>query len=323
MKPMIAATGRWVMAKIVEKAVDPTTVVKQLAPSKLLELTNILVATDFSSASDRALDYALSLARRYDSRIILAHVIPSTTDINLSPEMTIDNRETGIGAAEEEMGQILVSGRLRGVSHETVIEEGKLWPTLEALIAKYQADLVVVGSHKATQLRKVVLGSGAEEIFRQASCPVLIVGPAFEKQAPKEVEFKNIVLATDFGGAAEREAALAFSLAQEFDANVTLLHVVSSLEAYSETDLALTTQAISHELAQLVPPGSEFWCKPDIRVEIGEPEQETLKVAREKKADLLVIGAKRKKGVAAGHGLSSIAYRLVGGAPCPVLTVRS
>lgn len=290
---------------------------------KLVEFSSILVGTDFSPASDRALDYALSLARRYDARIILAHIITAGTDTMLAPEIAANTRETTFSAAQEEMGQFLVSGKLRGVRHETVIEEGALWPTLEELINRYQADLVVVGTHRIAGLKKMFLGSAAEQIFRQAKCPVLTVGPAVEGAAPNEGEFKHILFATDFGTGAEREAAYAFSLAQEHEANVTLLHVVSRVEDYSEPGLAMKTEAISHQLAELIPAGSELWCKPDIRMQIGEPVHEILQAARNIKADLLVIGARHKKGLAAGHVLQTVAYRLAGAAPCPVLTIRS
>jgi hypothetical protein len=53
--------------------------------SKMVQLTNILVGTDFSPASERALDYALSLARRYEARIFLAHVITSDADVMMAP----------------------------------------------------------------------------------------------------------------------------------------------------------------------------------------------------------------------------------------------
>lgn len=290
---------------------------------KLVEVTNILVGTDFSPASDRALDYALSLARRYDARIILAHAITVGADAMLAPEIAANTRQTIFSAAQEQMGQVLVSGILRGVRHETVIEEGALWPTLEALITRYHVDLVVVGTHNLKGLKKMLLGSGAEQIFRQAKCPVLTVGPAAESGAPREGEFKRILFATDFGAGAEREAAFAFSLAQEHEANVTLLHVVSRVEDNSELGLALKNKAVSHELAELIPAGSEAWCKPEIRMRVGEPVNEILKAAKDVKADLIVIGAKHKRGLGAGHALRTVAYQLAGTAPCPVLTVRS
>lgn len=312
--PLTAGSFRGdVMEKIEEKVLA----------NKMVELANILVGTDFSPASDRALRYALSLARRYDSRIYLTHIVTAEANVMLAPDMITMARQTAFHGAEEEMGEILISGQLRGVPHETIVEEGPLWPTMEALIAKHKIDLVVIGTHGMGSVRKMFIGSGAEEIFRQAKCPVLTVGPAVAGETPQEVDFKNILFATDFGIGAEREAAYAFSLAQEHGANLTLLHVVPHAEDYSEEGLTLKREAIFHELAELVPAGSDAWCKPAFRMRLGEPVEEILNTARETKADLIVIGAKRRKGFSAGHVPKTVAYRVVSGAPCPVLTVRS
>lgn len=296
---------------------------EQVQANRLVDLKTILVTTDFSTVSDRALDYAISLARRYESRIVLAHIVASGGDVYLAPEMAAATHESGFSIAQEQMGQVLISGKLRDVKHETVIEQGPFWPMLEPLIARYEADLVVVGTHNVKGLEKFFLGSVAEQIFRQTKRPVLTVGPAVQGKTLPEVEFKNILFATDFGVGAEREAAFAFSLAQEHGANLTMLHVVPHAEDYSKEGLALKRDAIFRELAELVPIGSEFWCKPEFRMRLGEPVREIIEVARDMNADMVVMGAKKQLGLAAGHSLNTVAYRVVAAAPCPVLTVRS
>ena len=291
--------------------------------SKLVKLDKILVGTDFFSASDRALEYALSLARHYEAKIVLAHVITSDASVMLAPQLMATTHEKAVRDAQERMGQILISGRLRDVPHEMLIEQGALWPTMQTLIEKQQIDLVIVGTNGAGSLQKILIGSSAEEIFRQAKCPVLTIGPIIKDEMPREVEFKNILFATDFGLGAEREAAYAFSIAEENQANLTLLHVVEHAEDYSEQGLALKREAITRELGELVPPGGELWCKLHFRMKLGKPVEEILEAAKEMKADLIVIGAKRGKALVAGHVPRTVAYRVVCGAPCPVLTVRS
>lgn len=300
------------------------TLESKLAPeSKMVKLENILVGTDFSAGSERALEYAVSLARRYEAKIFVVHVMTSDANVMLAPEMMASTHETMLRDAQERMGEILESGRLRGVAHETLIEHGLLWPIMETLIGKHQIDLVVVGTNGIGGLQKVILGSVAEEIYRQSKCAVLTVGPAIREATRGELEFKNILFATDFGLGAERGAAYAFSFAQENEARLILLHVVRHAEDYSEQGLTFKEKAIRHELAELVPAGGEEWCKPEFQMRLGEPVEEILNVAREMKADLIVIGAKRGKGLAAGHVPRTTSYRVVCGAPCPVLTVRS
>jgi len=294
---------------------------EKIESSKRVLLTKILVTTDFSEVSDRALDYAISLARRYDARIYLAHVITPDPFQFAEPQLAQATYEKVRQAAEEGITDILISGKLRGVPHEVLMEEGNVWPTLDKLINEHEIDLVVVGTHGRGKVQKILIGSVAEEIFRQADCAVLTVGPGVKGAAAKEIELKSILFATDFGPGAEKAAAHAFSLAQEHDARVTLLHVIESAAAYTEESVARQREINVVRMKQLMPPGSENWCKPEFRVTFGSAVEEILIAARESKADLVVMGAKARRSLA-GHVPLTIAYNVVTKAACPVLTVR-
>jgi hypothetical protein len=117
--------------------------------------------------------------------------------------------------ADKGFRELLKSGRLMALPYKVVIQEGSLWPAIEKLIKKFDIDLLVVGTRGIGAARKVLLGSGAEEIFRNARVPVLTVGPSTGKEPQYELEFRNILFATDFGRSAESEAEYAFSLAKE------------------------------------------------------------------------------------------------------------
>ena len=289
--------------------------------TKRILLTKILVTTDFSAVSDRALDYAIALARRYDARIYLAHVITPDPFQFAEPQLAQATYEKVRQAAEEGITDILISGKLRGVPHEVLMEEGNVWPTVEKLIAEHEIDLVVVGTHGRGKVQKILIGSVAEEIFRQADCAVLTVGPAVRGEMAKEVDLKSILFATDFGPGAEKAAAHAFSLAQEHDAHVTLLHVIESTAAYTEESVARQREINVVRMKQLMPPGSENWCKPEFRVTFGTAVEEILVAIRESRADLVVMGAKARRSLA-GHIPLTVAYNVVTKATCPVLTVR-
>jgi nucleotide-binding universal stress UspA family protein len=293
----------------------------KIESSKRVLLTKILVTTDFSEVSDRALDYAIALARRYDARIYLAHVITPDPFQFAEPQLAQATYEKVRQAAEEGITDILISGKLRGVPHEVLMEEGNVWPTLDKLITEHEIDLVVVGTHGRGKVQKILIGSVAEEIFRQADCAVLTVGPGVKGDTAREIELKSILFATDFGPGAEKAAAHAFSLAQEHDARITLLHVIESAAAYTEESVARQREINVVRMKQLMPAGSENWCKPEFRVTFGSAVEEILIAAREAKADLVVMGAKARRSLA-GHVPLTIAYNVVTKAGCPVLTVR-
>lgn len=295
---------------------------KQALANKMIQLAKILVATDFSPESMRALDYAESLARRYNSHVYLIHVISVDAYPLAAPEVTVGLANTQRREAENRVQEMLFSGRLRDVPHEVLIEEGALWPTLDRIIQKNDIDLVVVGTHGMGTVQKLVIGSSAEQIFRHSTRPVLTVGPAVDGGEEPKAVFKHILFATDFGLGSDREAAYAFSLGQEHEATVTMLHVVRHLEDHSEKGLALKREAITHQLQELVPSGGDVWCQTQLRMEIGDPAEEILRIAQETKADLIVMGAKASAG-RSGHVPGTKAYKVVSQAHCPVLTVKS
>jgi nucleotide-binding universal stress UspA family protein len=292
-----------------------------LEATKRISLTKILVATDFSEVSDRALGYAIALARRYDARIYLAHVITPDPFQFAEPQLAQATYEKVRQAAEEGITDILISGKLRGLPHEVLLEEGNVWPTLEKLIIEHEIDLVVAGTHGRGKVQKILIGSVAEEIFRQADTAVLTVGPSVKGDPQREIDLKHILFATDFGPGAQKAAAHAFSLAQEHNATLTLLHVIESAAAYTEESVARQREINSVRMRQLMPNGTEDWCKPEFRVTFGSAVEEILIAARESKADLIVMGAKPRRSLA-GHVPLTIAYNVVTKATCPVLTVR-
>src|SRR5207244_7706673 len=86
-------------------------------------------------------------------------------------------------------------------------------------------------------LKKLVLGSGAEQIFRQADCPVLTVGPNVEVPAGDAAAFRHIVFATDFSAGSLHALPYALSLAEENEATLTFLHVMAMVLPQQQVDV--------------------------------------------------------------------------------------
>ncbi len=289
---------------------------------KAVSLARIMVATDFTDNSDRALEYAVSLARHYGSELYLTHVVTLGGYPMMAPELIMEEEYKGRTAAVTAFRKVSDSGRLSDVTHHFIIEEGSLWPTVEDLLKKYEIDMLILGTHAPKGVEKMLLGSAAEEMFRKAQIPVMTIGPAACEEPLYEAEFKNILFATDFGPGAEREAAFAFSLAEEHRARLTFFNVVPYAEDYSVESVREKREAITKELKELVPVTNERKCKVEFEMVSGEPVEEILRWAHISKADLIVMGAKTRKGLA-GHVLGSKAYKVICGSKCPVVTFRS
>src|SRR5260370_6852596 len=179
------------------QTIQPTQgLLKEVKGETKIWLTNIMVLTDFSAVSDLAVEYALALARRYDARLYVTHM--SSPDAYMRAEhglAELTYQQMG-QAAEQSIADILISGKLRGVPHEVLLYEGALWPTVERLIEVQEIDLVVTGTHGRGDMKKVVIGSVAEEGFRQAGCTGLTVGPQGREQPPQGRGLKCVFFAS-------------------------------------------------------------------------------------------------------------------------------
>ena len=163
------------------------------------------------------------------------------------------------------------------------------------LAEDWKIDLVITGTHGRGKVQKLVIGSVAEEIFRKSDCAVLTVGPKVPTGLDKkEVELNHILFATDFGPGAEKAAAYAFSLAQEHNATLTLLHVIETAAAHTEESVARLREINVIRMHKMLPEGSENWCHPEFRARFGAAVEEILISALETKADLIVMGAKAR-----------------------------
>jgi nucleotide-binding universal stress UspA family protein len=209
-----------------------------------------------------------------------------------------------------------------GINTEVLIEEGDIQSRLDKAIKEHNTDLVIIGTRGRTGLAKMLLGSVAEEIFRTVPCPVLTVGQHSEA---RKANIREILFATDFASEGPAAAAYAISLAQEFEARLTLLHVVPEPkpgELVSWSDVQDSSKKL---LRKLVPSEAEAWCKPEYFVEHGDPGERILDLANLREVDLIVLGARPEKGVpgAATHLPIAVAHKVVAHANCPVLTVRN
>ena len=298
---------------------------KTLEAGKRITLSNILFSTDFSAHSDAALPYAVAIARQYGAKIYGAHVVTSEDYLFTAPDLWPTHLEQEKRLEQEVKGHL--EKQLRGVPHEALFGVGDVWSTLSRLIGEYDIDLLVVGTHGRTGARKLILGSIAEKIFRQAACPVLSIGPNVSCKPAGEIQFRNILLATDFGEESSASLGYAFSLAEEAQAKLTLLHVIEQPKA-GIIDLQEVTATVTSRLKDLVPPEVEAWCHVECLVEFGPqfalPAQRILEIARDQAADLIILGVRptHRAMSTVTHLARTTAQHIVAHATSPVLTVR-
>jgi nucleotide-binding universal stress UspA family protein len=278
-----------------------------------VRFANIMYATDLSPAAEKALPYAIGIARRYQSKIHAAYVIPPEIYPLVPPAAWPKLAEEEAEFREDRRRHL--DEQLSGVPHQVIFQSGDTWPALREIIRISDIDLIVLSTHGRGGLQKILLGSVAEQIFRQAPCPVLSVGPLASPKNERATDLNRILFATDFSPESLAGAPYAISLAEEHRAQLILLHCLED---------GADISALRHSLGKLVPFGADLRCAPDCIVERGAPASKILEVAEGHGADLIVIGIRGIEGTLAKVApfFGSGTYKIVTHAKCPVLTIR-
>lgn len=290
------------------------------APTRI-KLQTILFATDFSPSAQSALTYALNLARGYEAAVYSVNVLPHLPFVEAVPP----DPEQARLLAKQQMTDLSGSSSFRDIRHKELIEEGEVPEVLSKLVKEYDIDLIVIGTGGRKGLEKLLLGSIAEEIFRNAECPVLTVGPHATPWGTGNLQ--NILFATDFGPESVHGLPYAISLAEENRARLTLLHVApepgTALPEPEPGALPLlvpeeVVASAERQLRALIPEATQLWHEPDYKVEFGPAAETIVKTAET--ANLIVLGVKRPTALIK-HLTAGVAYNVACAAPCPVLSV--
>ena len=290
------------------------------ANADALSLRNILLATDFSECSARALSYALGIAARYAATLHLFHCIDPTPYNMVAPDAV----QTACEAAWRDMRRLESDLRSRGLAKDVEVklrvEAADLPTVLPAIASDLDLGLIVVGTHGRTGWRKVVLGSVAEIVVDHAPCPVLTVGPSTDRNRLEQLGPESILFASDPSARSKVAESYALSLARKYNSRLTVAdvledhggRVLAEVSRFEWSEPALRDTTLEREPAKL----------PQLPTEIGTESDLILEVADDAAADLIVLT------VPAAHRftnrfLSTNSYQVVCGAPCPVLTVRA
>lgn len=295
---------------------------KLICATTRIAFKNVLVATDFSPVSVSALRFAAAIARRYGSKLWVTNVISPAETALVPPEYWDSSQQMIEEAATRQLQEL--GSKLQDVPHEVLLEHGGIADTISAEVERLGIELLVLGTHGREGFDRLLMGSVAEEVFRRALCPVLILGPNVTAPVIGEPGFKEILFATHFGPESLAAAPYAISLAQEFNTRLTLLSVMNEEDFDSPADPQVVLQNRMERLRKIIPVDAELERESQYVVEFGKAAEQILNVAQQRNADLIVLGAKPAHGHigSATHFASATAHTVVSHANCPVMTVR-
>jgi nucleotide-binding universal stress UspA family protein len=283
-------------------------------------LRNILLATDFSQCSARALGYALGIAARYAATLHLFHCVDPTPYNMVTPEAVQTSCEAAWRDMQRLESDLCSSSLAKDVEVKLRVEAGQLPTVLPEIARDLDLGLIVVGTHGRTGWRKVVLGSVAEIVVDYALCPVLTVGPSTDRNRLVQFGPESILFASDSSACSKLSEAYALSLARKYNSRLTVVdvledhagRVLAEVSRFEWSESALRDTTLEREPAKV----------PRLPTEIGTESDLILQVADHAAADLIVLTVPPAHRFT-NRFLSTNSYRVVCGAPCPVLTVRA
>jgi nucleotide-binding universal stress UspA family protein len=280
----------------------------------------LLVATDLSPRSDRAVRRAADLARSLGAELVLLYVVD-------------DDQPADLAEAERGEALALLRGRaselaemMRDLPARVLVEAGDTSDGIIRAAEAEAADLILVGAQRRSPLRDILAGTTAERVLRHGHRPVLVVN------RPPSAPYRRILAAVDLdeiSGHALRRAAM---LGLLDGADLTVLHAFRALgrgtlmladaseEAIADHLQARASEARAEIAAFLAGLGLDHLPPPRMVVEEGKPAAVVREVAERLRPDLVLLGT-RRRGALHNAVLGSVAARAVAELDCDVLLV--
>lgn len=288
----------------------------------------VLCPVDFSDASRGALRYARAITQHFGSRlVILAVEDPLLTEaVDLGTGVVWDPETTRHELAHF-ASRTLHGNPLKDADVQYLVSVGKPAKQILHTAQEEACDLIVMSTHGLTGMRKLFFGSTTERVLRETTIPVLATPPTDE--GPDDLDdIRNVVgrilVPVDLTEASMRQIQIARGLAEALRVPFIATHVVEPVRSPLAAKLHLPSIELErrtraedalNELLATVP----RQLHPEALVAYGDPAEEIAKIARDRRAGLLVVGLHGSPML--GPRMGSVTYRVLCLAPVLVLAL--
>src|SRR5271157_4687950 len=248
------------------------------------KIERILCPIDFSEFSEKAYEYAQSLAWHYKATLFLQHVIDSLTPPfhrNPFPDSYNEICQALRAGAERQLQEFAEKHTREGILPHCSVRDGAVTELVLEFAEAQAVNLIVMGTHGLRGIDRLTLGSVTEKVLRKARCPVLAVRkPAHDFVAPGGdpdlIHLQRILYCTDFSDNSEQAWDHAVSLATEYNAELTVLHVLE--ETAGEVDIENVIVKVLERLEERISPEARHNGKVKAAVRIGQPYQQIIQL---------------------------------------------
>ena len=293
----------------------------------MLRIKRILCPVDFSEPSARAYDSAQSLARHYQAELFLQHVIDFVLPAYAYYADAVyiqDLFRTLRDGARKQLHTFAKLQTRSGVNPECLVQEGGAADSILSFAAEQNVDLIVMGTHGLQGDDRAALGSVAGKVLRKANCPVLVSRKARQGVSAPEggqntVHLRRVVFCTDFSEPARRALEYALSVAAEYDAEITVLHVLEDVQRLDNIKETIATA--TRQIEKLLPAKCGGSAKIQIMVRIGRNYEQIIHFASDTQANLVIMAVRGRNALDLAV-FGSTTYRTIQLGPCSVLAVH-
>ena len=297
-----------------------------------IQIKKIMCSTDFSDLSNRALPYGIALAREFEAKLFVCHVIDLTPtsvagEVHLYP---IEAQNRSLNYAFEQI-EVLMGNEQ--VDWEPLIIIGHPADEISRVAGAKDVDLAISATHGRSGLKRLLLGSVTERLMRTLPCPLLIIRNPITDLNDSDHEtfqFQRILVGCDFSPDSQLAFQYGLNLAQEFQSELHLVHVFEPPiykdlrkreKEFEEDNQKKLRDRLNEKLISMVPEETHNWCTLKTTLLDGQPYRELSRYAEIHKIDMVILGI-RGRGLVETLLLGSTTDRVVRRSPCPVLSVR-
>jgi nucleotide-binding universal stress UspA family protein len=281
--------------------------------------STILFASELP-ANEKAFSFALAQACEFGADLILFHAY-DTLVVAASESSGIRYYDYGAAARVEVEHLEPLAQRVRkaGIRCEIVVRSGLAADEILAYLREREVDRVVMGTHAPGPIGKLLVGSVAEAVVRNACVPVCVVGPDVVEGTYRNFATRTILCAVSMSESSHVVTGFAAELAAQHGASLILQHVIRPQER-AEDLAGRTIDEVEADLLSLVPIELQDKISVQTIVVPGDPTEELLYQARAQQADLMVLGAQGASAFAA-ITRQGVVYKVLAHSHCPVITM--
>jgi nucleotide-binding universal stress UspA family protein len=280
-------------------------------------IRHLLCPVDLSDPSAQALRYAAALSSVVDGDLTILHVRAAAA------------HQPGAGKSSDTSLETFASNVIGFPPSRRLLErQGEPVTAILTTAVDTASDIIVMGTHGRTGLRRLLLGSVAERVIRRSPVPVLTVPPAVGTKGEDSTSLASVLCSVDFSEPSSRAVDYAASIAAAAGARLLLAHVLEWSEEMEPLPSGKQSLLPSSEddaiarLSELITPEMRVRYDPELIVGYGTPADEVLRFAHERHVGLVVLGIRRRNPIDLAV-FGSTTQQLIRDGTCAVLTVRT